>query len=874
MKNKFSRFQRYFLLVLFLPVGHSFLSVGHSKVFTDYTFGDDMMKFVRDSVYRISDAHIKQDYPSRSLIAFQVTLDKARAATNNAIASLNQSVALLDSMQKGVQFLLDAGAGNTSLSSERIARLAEYSTTVNLILNSIAYNKETVLANARALVWLDQPITYKEFVEQGLYLVPYIYIMSSISGAPDFNSTIAFTYTVSNDGASTNGSNTTNGLLSFINFLFNKDEEEEYEEQMDKYRDALNLIPKKIPDTPACYEIYKNGFLFAQKLFGNEPQLLRTHIDSIAYEINARHVVLLDLKGAIENGLLSDRVRHAFRSLGEHHFNASARTAIKNRLLQIKAARDKVLNKRLNIPGAGNNKANIMIALEDMHETCMTTESFIKETDSLLLFQPVHHLLPEQLRWFSKQRYWATQYLQTGQIPSDSTVTQQKLTSKTNKAKAFDLKQTSSVLKLATMAGDPYPSLSIGYNWPGGGSGAYYQLYPYSGISIWERNADGAFPADNRRVGFYPGAVSANLRQRTTDLGKKHEAALGRVRQDAPARQQEIRQQANLNQSFRRQTAVARTIIPAGHNPVRVPEPTPTPYRDLDPQYTQSEVQLPVIINTETRRQNILMNSLPGDVSSSVAAQRYRKLHDQYLDYTYGLWAGGFFKEAERMLSGAQSLRAQFQGFADPAQPLPSFEPPDIPFSPFTKDDHTLILGRNLDYQTVNNNLRSKTRWFEAAAIVTQLNGIGLTDALAATQGFGFSLTADFLRQVNQELYQNNMLNAVKIQAGRMDGSFRAANGETVSFKGLSGKELDYALVKYEQTKVEEHLNAYRRGHSLAEIATVVGQINLFMHSMNRLYILPAEVRAAMFSSFNFARYEDRVRLGQAIIDELYKKPE
>ena len=179
-----------------------------------------------------------------------------------------------------------------------------------------------------------------------------------------------------------------------------------------------------------------------------------------------------------------------------------------------------------------------------------------------------------------------------------------------------------------------------------------------------------------------------------------------------------------------------------------------------------------------------------------------------------------------------------------------------------------------MDYQTANNSLRSKTRWFEAAALVTQINGLGLTDALAGTQGYGFSLTADFLRQVNRELYQDNMLNAVKIQAGRMDGSFRAADGETVSFKGLSGKELDYALVKYEQTKVEEHLNRYRRGHSLAEIATVVGQINVFMHTMNHLYILPAEVRAAMFSSFNFARYEDRVRLGQAIIDELYKKPE
>jgi hypothetical protein len=254
---------------------------------------------------------------------------------------------------------------------------------------------------------------------------------------------------------------------------------------------------------------------------------------------------------------------------------------------------------------------------------------------------------------------------------------------------------------------------------------------------------------------------------------------------------------------------------------------------------------------------------------ASPAITRYPQLHDQYLDYAYGLWAGGFFKEAERMFEASSGLRAGIQGFPVGEIKLPTFEKPDIPFSPFTKEDHWFINQRRAEYEMVNNNLRSKTRWFEAAAIVTQLNALGLADATLVVKAV-FSETGNFLRETNQALYPLNMMNAIKIQSGTLEESFTAPDGQVISFKGLTGKELDYALVKLEQTKVEELIKQYQAKYPRADMKGIFSTINLFMH-WNPL--LPEAVKQAMSSSFDFSDYKERVKLGQRIIDQLYNRP-
>jgi hypothetical protein len=292
-------------------------------------------------------------------------------------------------------------------------------------------------------------------------------------------------------------------------------------------------------------------------------------------------------------------------------------------------------------------------------------------------------------------------------------------------------------------------------------------------------------------------------------------------------------------------------------------------YQELDPKYTTAHTDYSVQIKSELQRQAAALSGLTPEQLSSAAVLRYRELHGKYLDYAYGLWAGGFLKEAARMLYGAQGLRAQFEGFPVSDLQSPLFEKPDIPFTPLTKDYYNTVSKRSAEYLLMNDKVRSKSRWFEAAAIVTRVNGLGMLDAIDFTHGYGFSATADFLRETNEALFTIYMLNAIKIDAGTLDETFTTPKGEVISFKNLSGKELDYALVKFEQTKVEEFLIKHLKAHSFLDAGLNAATINLFM----RAPWLPDEVKRALFESFNFARYEDRVRLGQRIIDELYKKP-
>lgn len=163
-----------------------------------------------------------------------------------------------------------------------------------------------------------------------------------------------------------------------------------------------------------------------------------------------------------------------------------------------------------------------------------------------------------------------------------------------------------------------------------------------------------------------------------------------------------------------------------------------------------------------------------------------------------------------------------------------------------------------------------KSKWFEAAALVTQLNAVGAADFV--NLGYLDDNAEDFLRKGNEYLFPFNMANFRYLMKG----------DSIPGMKGLTGKALDYRLVEFEQSKIEEFIKGYTNCNASKD--EIIEQVNKIFNASNVSYIpikllqpsIEGDVIKENFTDkglkFDFRKYKDRVILGQRIVDKLYAK--
>ncbi len=182
----------------------------------------------------------------------------------------------------------------------------------------------------------------------------------------------------------------------------------------------------------------------------------------------------------------------------------------------------------------------------------------------------------------------------------------------------------------------------------------------------------------------------------------------------------------------------------------------------------------------------------------------------------------------------------------------------------------TTIRSRSLAYAEYDQRLQEDygaipSLWFKAASIVTGRNAFGAADKDAFNFGLLGNDAADYLFQINQELFVWNTANFFKLDQGQ----------EIPGLEGLRGKRLDYGLVTFEQRKVEAYTTSYFAGKSPDIKSRIVSKINFLIGSK-----LGADIINQAFQDrftdkgkkFSFDRENDRVQLGDGIIDLLYNE--
>jgi RHS repeat-associated protein len=181
------------------------------------------------------------------------------------------------------------------------------------------------------------------------------------------------------------------------------------------------------------------------------------------------------------------------------------------------------------------------------------------------------------------------------------------------------------------------------------------------------------------------------------------------------------------------------------------------------------------------------------------------------------------------------------------------------------------VYQRNAYYGWVQGQSDAKgysSKWFGAAELVTGVRAVGGTE-ISDGGAFSSSKVDSFLQGGNKFLFSYNMKNAKDLLAdGKLSGGFTDANGAKQSFEGLTGMALDNKMVEAEQSKVQEYINGYKGSN----LDSIISGINDLMKSP----VGTPDVKDVMEKSFNggksfdFKRYEDRVKLGQELIKKAH----
>jgi hypothetical protein len=185
------------------------------------------------------------------------------------------------------------------------------------------------------------------------------------------------------------------------------------------------------------------------------------------------------------------------------------------------------------------------------------------------------------------------------------------------------------------------------------------------------------------------------------------------------------------------------------------------------------------------------------------------------------------------------------------------------------------IAQRNAYYKWAHQVVGDKSKWFGAADIVTRWNAVGAADRVNVW--FMNDQAEDFLQKGNEFLFKYNMINLKLVKDGMLDFSFVDASGETISFEGLQGRELDYALVKFEQSKVEGFIKQYAKDNPGIDMEDIFSSINSGFIWGYHTRMGVSSIRDVMGKhfeggwSYDFKNYTHRVELGIKLVDQLYE---
>jgi len=180
-------------------------------------------------------------------------------------------------------------------------------------------------------------------------------------------------------------------------------------------------------------------------------------------------------------------------------------------------------------------------------------------------------------------------------------------------------------------------------------------------------------------------------------------------------------------------------------------------------------------------------------------------------------------------------------------------------------DAYQSVYQRNAYYGWVQGQADAKgynSKWFGAAQLVTGFRGVGGTEF--PDNGYVSSVNVDkFLQGGNKYLFANNMKNAKDLLSdGKLSSNFIDANGKNQSFEGLTGMTLDYKMVEFEQSKVQEYINSYK-GNDLKEI---MNGVNELMNGVMPSPDVKDVIKNTFRDKFDFSKYGDRVKLGQELV--------
>jgi len=154
--------------------------------------------------------------------------------------------------------------------------------------------------------------------------------------------------------------------------------------------------------------------------------------------------------------------------------------------------------------------------------------------------------------------------------------------------------------------------------------------------------------------------------------------------------------------------------------------------------------------------------------------------------------------------------------------------------------------------------------WFKAAAVVTGPFGVGAIEQgeLRLLNFFGLrQISRDaesFMLSGNRALFDFNVQNYSDLKKG----------SDIPGLDGLSGADLDNALVVFEQTLVQRHIEGFLEGKSQEYRETLGREMSrLFDHRAGSEKIR-ATIKEQFGDSFDFFDLDHRVQLGQRLVEK------
>jgi|GEM_PF-5782692 len=842
-------------------------------------FGQDMINFVNKEAHKIALRYMDSDYLARSVVAFQVNLDRSRAITNKAFLSLRGTDSLVRRLQGSYLQTKKLDSSEQEIPDDLVLDLLSANREAASRMKELAYHLEMTRGAHNLVRVLDTPYSYQDFRLTPLSNTAYYFIISSIQQSrPDFDGQIELNGEVNEDGQASGGEAKIMAAMTIYGMFELYEDLQKYERQIEKFEDAINTLPSVLPHDSVKYKRYLTSYNIVKALYSTELKGMHRHLDTMATALSDRYSLLADMKIHIDNLLLRNRVRTAYNMLGLASY---IRREEEFRLIGGAQQKLRQLNddvKDLYTAASGSDSMLLVFgSLESLRDVAQEADSFIAHLLSEPVYKPLYNGLPQLQQWFGAKEQYASERLQQGFPGSGPDTATAQLTyfspdlnyfsrSLLDEAEPEGKDNCGLFAMLSFDQAAYYPELSISTGFGGYHTGApFHTSFPTVGSGVWYRSSDGAYIRDWRDNGsVLVSKVRRNLDQRTVQNNVRFERSWKEATVNAPARTSEVGAQHNAVRGSNAIGSFARTVFPA--TGVTAPGFPGTGTTAPEPEENSSVPPLVREADREDGRHQRYLRGLTEEERSSQRVKEYEALHAKYLKYAKALELAGFTKEGTAMLQAAVGLRSEMTGYSSAPPPRPDFQPPHIPYNPLTFEDYQSVASRSAFYGTVHEALKGKSLWFGAAEEVT--SGWAMTVA----DEFSFNRMTHYIVEANKYLFIENSANAKKLMEGELDFSFVSSAGEVIDFRGLKGKERDYALVEFEQTKIDEFTHKYRMQYPDASMAFIQFQVNRFLRYFPHDSALMKEAIDTMGPDFDFASYEDRVRLGKKMIDLLYAR--